>query len=74
MQAHAKAIFGGVEGTGTNITAYLKNLRAARFGVTDVPDTFIFKPEQLGSGTFGPLHLSLPRARAGLQGATGSDE
>lgn len=56
LQAHAKAIFDGMDGTGTNVTAYLKNLLAPRFGVTDVPDAFIFAPGQLGGlGLLSPF-------------------
>jgi hypothetical protein len=33
---------------GSNVCKYLKNLIAERFGITDVPDAFIFLPETLG--------------------------
>ena len=42
------AIFNGINGNGRNVTSHLKGMIAARFGVTDIPDAFIFMPEQLG--------------------------
>lgn len=43
-----KIIFNGKDGNGRNITEHLKGLIAERFGVSDIPDAFIFMPEQLG--------------------------
>jgi len=41
-------IFDGKNGNGTSLADHLKKIIAVRFGLTDVPDAFIYMPEQLG--------------------------
>ena len=43
-----RRLFNGEDGNGTSVTDHLKQMIKSRFGVTDVPDAFIFLPEQLG--------------------------
>ena len=43
-----RRLFNGEDGNGTSVTDHLKQMIERRFGVTDVPDAFIFLPEQLG--------------------------
>ncbi|KAJ9656579.1 hypothetical protein H2201_008491 [Coniosporium apollinis] len=43
-----RTLFDGKDGKGRSVTDYLKGLISSRFGVTDVPDAFLFIPEQLG--------------------------
>lgn len=43
-----KTLFNGIDGNGSNVTEHLKNMISTRFGVSDVPDAFLFMPEQLG--------------------------
>lgn len=43
-----RRLFNGQDGNGTSVTDHLKRMIVDRFGVTDVPDAFIFLPEQLG--------------------------
>ncbi|MCJ1254916.1 hypothetical protein MMC24_002732 [Lignoscripta atroalba] len=41
-------LFDGRNGNGNSVTEHLKRLIAERFSVSDVPDAFLFMPEQLG--------------------------
>jgi hypothetical protein len=41
-------LFDGKDGNGKTETEHVKGLIAKKFNVTDVPDVFIFMPEQLG--------------------------
>jgi hypothetical protein len=54
-------LFNNENDTGNNVTVHLKNLIKQRFGITDVPDAFIYLPEQLGglgvTNPFLPLFL-----------------
>lgn len=41
-------LFDGEDGNGKTVTEHVKYLIAKKFNVTDVPDAFIYMPEQLG--------------------------
>jgi hypothetical protein len=41
-------LFNGEDGNGNSVTDHLKRIIASRFGITDIPDAFIFLPEHLG--------------------------
>jgi hypothetical protein len=43
-----KILFDGKDGNGKSVTEHVKGLIAKKFNVTDVPDGFIYMPEQLG--------------------------
>ncbi|KAF4636456.1 hypothetical protein G7Y89_g1635 [Cudoniella acicularis] len=43
-----RILFNGKDGRGKNVTEHLKTMIATRFGVTDIPDAFLYLPEQLG--------------------------
>ena len=43
-----RRLFNGEGSNGSSVTDHLKRMISSRFGVTDVPDAFIFLPEQLG--------------------------
>lgn len=43
-----RELFNDTDGTGSSVAEYLKQLIANRIGVLDVPDSFIFLPEELG--------------------------
>ncbi|KAH8590270.1 hypothetical protein B0O99DRAFT_599138 [Bisporella sp. PMI_857] len=63
MQTHKKiqqTIFDGKDGNGSSVVDHLKGLIEQRFGIYDVPDAFIFMPEQLGGlGVRNPFISSL---------------
>ena len=51
LRCHEKMqreLFNDIEGTGSSVAEYLKQLIGERIGVFDVPDSFIFLPEELG--------------------------
>jgi hypothetical protein len=51
LQTHEKMqreLFNDGKGTGNSVTDYVKNLIEERTGVADVPDSFVFMPEELG--------------------------
>jgi hypothetical protein len=51
-------LFDGKDGNGKTVTEHLKGLIAKTFSVTDVPDAFIFIPEQFGGlGVRNPFAL-----------------
>jgi hypothetical protein len=53
-----KLLFDGKGGNGTTVTEHVKGLIASKFNVTDVPDAFVFMPEQLGGlGVRNPFTL-----------------
>jgi hypothetical protein len=56
-----RTLFNGRDGNGNNVTEHLKRMMLARFGVSDIPDAFLFLPEQLGGlglrNPFVPLFL-----------------
>ncbi|TVY71221.1 hypothetical protein LSUE1_G007582 [Lachnellula suecica] len=41
-------LFNGQDGNSSNVTEHLKAMILSRFGVSDVPDAFLYMPEQLG--------------------------
>jgi hypothetical protein len=43
-----RQLFNGEDANGTSVTDHLKRMIVSRFGIIDVPDAFIFLPEQLG--------------------------
>jgi hypothetical protein len=43
-----RELFNDADGTGNSVVEYLKHLIAERVGVTDVTDSFLFLPEELG--------------------------
>jgi hypothetical protein len=47
-QRMQRTLFNGRDGNGTTLVSHLKGLIASHFGITDIPDAFIFLPESLG--------------------------
>ena len=43
-----KTLFNGKDGNSCNVTEHLKGMIQTRFGVSDVPDAFLYMPEHLG--------------------------
>lgn len=41
-------LFGHASAAGNSVTEYLKNLITERFGIADIPDAFLYFPEELG--------------------------
>jgi hypothetical protein len=51
-------LFDGKDGNGKTVTEHAKSLIAKKFNVTDIPDAFIFMPEQFGGlGLRNPFAL-----------------
>jgi hypothetical protein len=52
-------LFDGKDGNGKKLTEHIKGLITRKFNVTDIPDAFIFMPEQLGGlGVKNPFILT----------------
>jgi hypothetical protein len=47
-QRMQRILFNGQDGNGKTLVSHLKGLIASHFGITDIPDAFIFLPESLG--------------------------
>ena len=47
-QRMQRTLFNGQDGNGNTLVSHLKGLIASHFGITDIPDAFIFLPESLG--------------------------
>lgn len=43
-----ETLFDGKNGNSKNVVEHLKNMISSRFGITDVPDAFLYVPEQFG--------------------------
>lgn len=60
-------LFGHTSAAGNSVTEHLKNLISEHFGVVDVPDAFLYFPEELGGLGLRNPFISLLAIRENLE-------
>jgi hypothetical protein len=66
-EAIQRAIFTGKDGMGKDVVAHVKGMIRERFGMQDLPDAFVFLPEQLGGLGLRNPFVSLFLVRGNLE-------